>query len=281
MKVLRSFLFALLFLGLGSCTEEDLNNILNPGGLSDSEIAQGLREALVVGTDTSVAQLNRPGGYLNDLAVKILLPPALQQNIADLKATNINLGITSISGEQLYNGTTVFGITIPGLRSKEDELIEGINRAAEQAAGTAAPIFVNAITDISISDANDILFGGVDTAATAYLRQNTYGNLFNLYEPQMENALQQVKIGNTSVVDSYEDFVGDYNQLLNTSIPGFGSIASLAGLQPVGATDLSAYGTGKGLDGLFLKIAEEEEDIRRDPLARVSDLLARVFGQLD
>jgi hypothetical protein len=282
MRIIQFLLSAALLLSWGGCTEDQINQVINGGGdLTDAEIAAGLKEALVVGTDTSTATLSAQGGYLNDPVVKILLPASLQNSINNLKAQTINLGFITVTGADLYNGTTVLGITIPGLKSQEDRLIAGINQAAEQAAATAAPIFVNAIGDITIQDANNILFGGIDTAATAYLQNATYGSLYNQYEPRIDNALQSVTIGNTSVVDEYENFVSSYNNLLNTGFPGFGTVGSLMNLQTITATDLSAHGTAKGLDGLFLKISEEEKDIRENPLARVTNLLERIFSALD
>ena len=283
MKIFNFFAAAFLVLSTSSCTDENLNKVLDTigGELSDSEIAEGLKQALIVGTDTSTATLSAQGGYLNDPLVKILLPTAVQSSIDQFKAKQVNLGLLTVSGADIYDGINILGITIPGLKTKEDELIEGINRAAESAAATAAPVFVNAITDMTILDANNILFGGIDTAATSYLRGNTYSTLFNQYEPRIESALQSVTIGSTSVVDEYESFVNEYNSVLNTSIPGFGTLGSLMSLQTITATDLSVHGTNKGLDGLFLKIADEEKDIREDPLARVNSILERVFGALD
>lgn len=282
--MLRLHIWALalsLMLAVPACTEEQLNDLSGGNELSDSEIANGLRAALRVGTDTSTATLSKNGGYLDDPVVRILLPKALRNNIDSLRASTFNLGFTTVTGEQIYSGTTVLGVQINGLKSKEDDLVEGINHAAEKAAGEAGPIFKTAITGITIQDARDILFGGVDTAATAYLRRNTASSLYDLYEPKVDTALQQVKVGNTSVVQTYQNFVSDYNDLLNTGIPGFGTIGSLAGLQPVSVTDLSAYSTQRGLDGLYIKVAEEEKEIRENPLNRVTDILSRVFGQLD
>jgi hypothetical protein len=271
----------LLLLTAPACTEEQLNDLSGGNNLSDSEIADGLRAALRVGTDTSTATLSREGGYLDDPVVRILLPKGLRDNIDSLRASTFNLGFVTVTGEQIYSGTTVLGVQINGLKAQEDALVAGLNHAAEAAAGKAGPIFKTAISGITIQDARDILFGGVDTAATAYLRRNTASGLYDLYEPKVDTALQQVRVGNTSVVQSYQNFVADYNALLNRGIPGFGTIGSLAGLQPVAVTDLSAYGTQRGLDGLFIKVAEEEKEIRENPLDRVTDLLSRVFGQLD
>lgn len=275
-----AFISSLLF--NTSCTKDDLDKFLDTG-LSDSEIAEGLKEALKVGTDTSTSQLSKIDGYLKDQAVKILLPAEIRARIEEFKAASIDLGFTTVTGAQVYNQgftNSALGINIAPLKDKEDELVVGINRAAESAASIAGPIFIDAITGITIADARDILFGS-DTAATFYLRQRTYTSLFDEYEPKIDAALQSVKIGNTSVVDSYENYVSDYNNIINTSIPGFGTIGSIAGLKAIAASDLSAYSTGKGLDGLFLKISEEEADIRKDPLARVNDILQKVFGELD
>lgn len=264
-----------------SCEEGDLDNILN-SELSDEEIVEGLKEALKVGTDTSTATLAAEDGYYQDLAVKILLPAEIQTSIENFKAKSITYFNVTVTGEQLYNGyqNTLLGINIPGLKSKEEELLKGINRAAEDAASTAGPIFIDAITDITIQDGYNILFGGDSTAATTYLRSKTETVLFNKYEPKIENSLQAVKIGSNSVVQEYEDFVQSYNAILNTSI-GTSTVGQLAGVNTVAATDLSVHGTTKGLDGLFLKISEEEADIRQNPLARVNAILQKVFGELD
>jgi hypothetical protein len=281
MKKLFSLLSLSALLVFSSCEEDVLNDFLGNGTLSESEIADGLKSALSVGTDTSSAKLGAEDGYFQDPLVKLLLPIATQNAIETFKAKQFSVGFLTISGNTVYNGTSILGITIPGLKSKEDELILGINRAAEAAANQAAPIFIDAITDMSIADANDILFGGIDTAATAYLRNTSYNTLFTTYEPKIDNALQQVTVGGTSISKTYEDFVADYNGTLAIGIPGFGTLGSLMNLQSISVSDLSAYSTNKGLDGLFLKIAEEEQDIRTNPLARINDLLVKVFSLLD
>jgi len=281
MKKLISLLSLSIILIFSSCEEDSLNDFLGNSPLSESEIAEGLKSALSVGTDTSAAKLGANDGYHGDPAVKLLLPLATQSSLETFKSKQINVGFTSISGNTIYNGTSILGVTIPGLKFKEDELVLGINRAAEAAANEAAPIFIDAITAMSIADANDILFGGIDTAATAYLRGSSYTSLFNTYEPKIDNALQQVTVGGTSISQSYENFVADYNNTLAIGIPGFGTLGSLMNLQSISVSDLSAYSTNKGLDGLFLKIAEEEQDIRTDPLARINEILVRVFSLLD
>lgn len=281
---MKTFFLSLLLIGgallFSGC--ETTNDFLQDSELTDEEIVEGLKEALKVGTDTSTATLAKEDGYYQDLAVRILLPTELQTSIAGFRTKSITyLGVT-VTGEQLYNGYSnpLLGINIPGLKSKEQELVKGINRAAEDAAQNAGPIFIDAITDITIEDGFNILFGGDSTAATTYLRSKTEAALFSRYEPKIEASLQTVKIGNTSVVDEYEEFVQSYNDILTTGL-GNTTIGQLAGVNTVAAADLSVYSTNRGLDGLFLKVSEEESDIRNNPLARVNAILQKVFGELD
>ena len=280
-KTLIASCIALSCIALCSCEEDDIDNFLG-NTASDSTNSKGLKEALRVGTDTAVSQLAVDGGYFRDLTVKIFLPKQLENSINQFKAKQINvLGLGNLTGEQIYT-TGIPGFT-EALQDKEDNLILGINQAAETAANDAQPIFVDAITSMSILDANAILFGE-DTAATHFLRINTFLELYDAYEPKVDLALNSVQIGNKSVATRYESFVEDYNNVLNTSIPtGLSqkTIGELMNIKTVTVTDLSEHGTTKGLDGLFLKISEEEKSIREDPLARVTELLRRVFSKLD
>ncbi len=264
---MKKIIFALFiiggFLGFTSCTEEEINSFIGSDTTSHDNVA-GLKEALKVGTDTAVSRLNIDGGYFKNEAIKILLPSDLQNAITKLRSKSYNLGITSVSGESLYNLL---------LKNKEADLILGMNTAAEQAAAKAKPVFVNAITGMTISDATNILFGA-DTAATSYLKQNTYDGLFTSYDPIVDSALNSVKVGGKSVAATYEDLVASYNKI----VADYGSLLGLTAIQ---TSDLSSYATGKALNGLFKKVSEEETAIRKDPLARVNDLLQDVFGQLD
>ncbi len=270
---------ATLLLNTACETTDTVKDILNTN-LTDAEIVEGLKEALAVGTDTSTGILSLQDGYFADAAVKILLPDEMETTLANFKAKSFNVpALGTVTGQMLFDGVPALGIN--GLSQKQDDLILGLNRAAEHAATTAGPIFITAITDITIADGYNILFGGDDFAATNYLQSTTSNALVTAYDPIVENALQSVKIGNTSVADSYENFVQSYNDILNTNIPLLGSISSLISLNPVTATDLSVHGTQKALDGLFLKISEEESDIRNNPGARINDILTKVFGQLD
>lgn len=284
-STLLSVVFMLFF--LSSCDEDGVGGMMNDNqNASNSETANALKEALQVGTDTAVSTLAVSNGYFMDQAVKILLPEEIQDASQSLKDESVSIptgivGNITITGEQLYNGyqNENLGINFGSLAAIEDDLILGINRAAEEAANTAKPIFSDAITGMTISDANDILFG-TDTAATFYLKNNTSNQLFNNYEPKMDEALNTVQVSGNSVVELYEEYVSTYNEIVNTSAFGV-SFGDQMGLNAIGATDLSAYATNKALDGLFLKVGEEEKNIRENPIARVTELLEKVFSKLD
>ena len=279
---MKNFLLIGLFtlITISSCELiEDASDELN-----QANIAAGLKEALKVGTDTATSKLAITDGYFKDAAVKILLPTDLQNQIADFKAFEINLfGLGTVTGEQIYNsGIPALGIN--SLKSKEDDLILGINRAAETAASEAGPIFFSAITDITIADAEGILRGS-DSAATNYLRGKTFDALFLSFEPKINSAINNVKIGELSVEERFANFAVEYNKILNTSVPtgliSTATVGELANLNTIAQPDISTFATDRGLKGLFIKIKEEEKNIRENPLARVTELLKEVFGLLD
>lgn len=283
-----------LSLGFFSSCDEVVDELTQTN--DSSSIAQGLKEALKVGTDSAVSRLNVQDGYFRDAAVKILLPEQVNNALNAFREKSISLANPlstqffplpdiELTGADIYTqgfSNQLLGIDIKPLNSKEDELILGINRAAEAAAAEAKPIFVDAITGISIADANDILFGGVDDAATMYLNSNTRMGLVSSFDPKIENALNTVTLspGGPSVASKYESFVNDYNGILNTSVAGV-TLGSLMNINPIGVTDLSEHATDKALDGLFLKVADQEKQIRENPLARVTDILKDIFGKLD
>jgi hypothetical protein len=139
-----------------------------------------------------------------------------------------------------------------------DEFIATMNHAAEQAVPEAAAIFGDAIQQMSVEDARGILTGPED-AATQYFRTNTEAALTGKMRPIVEQATAR-----TGVTSAYKD--------MTATAGGLGSMVSSD------ATDLDGYVTGKTLDGLFLMIAEEEQKIRENPMARSTDLLKKVFG---
>jgi hypothetical protein len=140
-----------------------------------------------------------------------------------------------------------------------DDAILSLNRAAEDASKSAAPIFIEAIKNMSIQDALGIL-KGKDTAATAYLKTATTANLTKAFKPVIDSSLAKVD------ATKYWSIIFDkYNSLPTT----FNKVN----------TDLSGYATQKALAGIFYYVAEEEKKIRANPAARVSDILKKVFAK--
>ena len=234
MKVLQILLVTILFT---SCDPKDLSRILDTAGsavLSDADIANGLKEALNLGVDKSVKTLSSQDGYYNSI-YKILLPPEAQKVTSKLKS-------------------------IPGFTNLENEAIKKINKAAEDAASKAGPIFLNAIKQLTFSDVMNILMGDKD-AATQFLVRTTRQALYGEFKPVMVTSLN--KFG---ALDYYSDAVNTYNK-----IPFVDKVNS----------DLADYVTNKALDGLFDLVKQKELGIRSDFSQRTSDLLKKVFAKQD
>lgn len=211
--------------------------------LSNEEVIKGLKSALSVGTDTSISILGRTNGYFSDALIKLALPPEAQP---------------------IVNNIT----KIPGGQKLLNDAILAINRAAEDAAPQAKTIFVNAITGISIADGFNILNGG-NNAATTYLKNQTYNQLTDAFAPRIRTSLSKPLVLGISAESAYKSLIDGYNT------------ASLNGLlfQQIKQNSLATYTTQKALDGLFLKVANEEIKIRQDASHRINDILKRVFGK--
>ena len=145
-----------------------------------------------------------------------------------------------------------------GFGNQCDRLILSLNRAAEDAAGKAVPIFVNAITSMSITDALGILRGG-NNAATNFLKQMTTNALTQAFRPVIEQSL-----GKVDATRYWKDVFSIYNTLPIT--------------RNKVNTDLTGYVTERALNGLFVNVAQEEANIRTNPGARVNDIVRKVFG---
>lgn len=213
--------------------------------LTKEEVARGLKEALRVGADSALTNLNAVNGYYNDQLVKINLPPETDKIIQ-------------------------YASKVPGISDMIDDVVLQINRSAEDAAAQAMPIFKNAITSMTIEDAWGIL-RGENNAATQYLNEKTYNQLVNLYMPVMQKSLNKPIVGNVSAAKTWDELTTKWNKFAN----------SVAGrLLDVDAVDtqLDRYVTERALDGVFLKVEDREQDIRTKAEARVNDLLKRVFG---
>lgn len=235
---------------LSGCAE--LNKLLQsssmPAPLTESEVINGLKEALITGAKNSAGILSAENGYYGDMAVKILLPDEAKVIIDNISR-------------------------IPGGDKLVEDVVLRINRAAEDAAREVSPIFVNSITSMTINDAFNIL-NGPDNAATDYLRRTTYKDLYALYKPKIQASTEKKIIGNISTRDSWQALTGRWNTFAN-SVAG-----KIAGFKPVN-TDLDDHLTGKALSGMFLKVEQEEYKIRKEVSARISPILKRVFGSLD
>lgn len=248
-KALLPLTFSLLLL-LNSCAElmTVLNSAAGGAPLTEAEVVEGLKEALVTGARNSAQKLAQQNGYYGDEIIKIYLPE---------EASVIVENITKI----------------PGGQQLVDDVILRINRAAEDAAREVAPIFVNSIRQMTVRDAFDIL-RGENNAATQYLKQTTYDELFNLYSPRIQASVEKDLVGGISTQDSWDALTGQWNKFA-------GSLAGrLAGVHPV-ETNLGNYLTDRALDGMFVKVAAEELKIREDVNARVTPILRKVFGSLD
>lgn len=202
------------------------------GSLGDVKIGQGLKEALQVGTANAVSLTGRTDGYFRNEAIKILLPDKLQ--------------------------SLDRGLRLVGYGPQLDELVVGMNRAAEQASPAAKQIFWNAIGDMTIDDARHILDGG-KTAATDYFKGKTTTSLTTAFRPVVEKSMGQV-----GVTRQYQELLGRAR-----SIP----------FLDTEAFDLDRYVVGRALDGLFHVVGEQEAKIRTDPAARTTDLLREVFSR--
>jgi hypothetical protein len=149
-----------------------------------------------------------------------------------------------------------------GLSKQVTTFEETLNRAAEEATKKALPIFVNAIKNMSVSDGFTILKGG-DGAATKFLKSQTSNQLVIAFAPVVKEATTKVQL----------------TAYWNPIITRYNSAMTLSGGQKLDP-DLDAYITQKAIDGLFYLVETEENKIRKDPLARVSDILVKVFGSL-
>lgn len=144
-----------------------------------------------------------------------------------------------------------------GLGSEVDKFIVSLNRAAEDAAKESVPIFTSAIRSMTIKDALGIL-NGADTAATSYLKKTTNLPLYDAFFPVVEKTLDK-----NNATKYYSDLANAYNK-----------VPLVKKINP----DLKQYATQKAMDGLYHLIGEEEKKIRKDPVARVSQVLKNVFG---
>ena len=234
MKKLFTLSLILISITLGSC--DVINQAAGAAGvatgISNTEAGSGIKEALAQGIAKSVLQLNTTDGFFKDAIYKVLLPP---------DAKKIENTLRSL-----------------GFNSMVDKAILQINRGAEDAAGYAKPIFVDAIKSMTLNDAIGLIRNG-DTSATHFFREKTTDKLMAAFAPVIKSSLDK-----TEATKYYLEMVTKYNNLPIV----------FKKVNP----DLTGYVTERATGALFNLIAKEEVNIRTNLAARTSDLLKKVFG---
>ncbi len=197
----------------------------NAGYNTEEKLAAGIKEALIKGTDVAASQLSQEG------AMNMKLPKA---------------------ADPVTNTLRKFG-----LGSYVDQLETAMNRGAEKAVASGAPVFKNAINAMSVDDALGIIQGG-DTAATTYFRGETESSLRERFQPIVEDNLRQ-----TGFYDQYQTMLGAYDKLPLTNKPSL---------------DLESYVIDNSMNELYTRIGEQETLIRQNPMQQGSALIGTVFG---
>jgi hypothetical protein len=226
----KLFLITALCGMLSGC--DVLSKLPTVGGVTEGEAAEGIKEALGQGLVKAVLQLNREDGFFKDAFYKILMPPdakKIENTLRDL-----------------------------GMGKMVDKAVLQINRAAEDAAGFAKPIFVDAIKSMTISDAIGLVRNG-DTSATHFFRMKTTDKLIAAFMPVIKGSLDKL-----NATKYYADVINTYNNFPTT----------FKKINP----DLPSFVTGRATDALFDLVAKEEKNIRENLAARTSELLRKVFG---
>ncbi|EAZ95947.1 hypothetical protein FBBAL38_00970 [Flavobacteria bacterium BAL38] len=231
MKKITLGLIAFALFGCGELQQSVAQGSL---GLGQLDISNGLKEALDKGIEKQVSKLTATDGFYKNEAVKILLPDELQK--VDQKLRQM------------------------GLSSLADEGIKVLNRAAEDAVKEATPIFVDAVKQMSFTDAKNILMGN-ESSATTYLQNTTSSSLYSKFNPVIKNSFS--KVGADKV---WSKIISKYN-----------SLPFVKKVNP----DLTDYTTNKAMEGVFKMIAIEEKEIRTNLGSRSSNLLKNVFALQD
>ncbi len=201
------------------------------GALTNGEAVNGLKEALKQGANKSASSASQTDGFYKNPAIFIPFPPAAQK----VKDNALKVGLSA----------------------QVTKFEETLNRAAEEAAKSAAPVFINAITSMTLGDGLGILRGS-DTAATNYLRTKCTDSLMFRFRPIVNNATKKVEL-----TKYWTPLATAYNK-----------IPLVTPINP----DLDAYVCERAISGLFKLVGDEEKNIRTNPLARTSDILKKVFG---
>jgi hypothetical protein len=228
--VKKIWMIFLLSVFIVSC--DTLSNLPQTTTVTQAEAAQAVREALDQGTGKGIGVLNKPDGFFGNETYKLFLPP---------DALRIENTLRQV-----------------GFASLVDRTILQINRAAEDAVGFARPIFLDAIREMTIADAINIVQGPRD-AATQYFRDRTTEKLTAAFLPVIKSSLEKFE-----ATKHYDNLITTYNNFPTT----------INKINP----DLPSYVATKAVAALFDQIAQEEVNVRNNPVARTTDILKRVFG---
>jgi len=232
-----AFLFGIAVLPATAEAQIKLPKILSKSsssGVSEDEAGQGIKEALTQGVANAVLNLNKTDGFFGSQVYKMFLPPDAQKIEKTLRSA--------------------------GMGAQMDKAILAINRGAEDAVGFAKPIFVDAIKEMTVTDALKIVTGS-NNAATEYFKQKTTDKLVAAFSPSVQTSLDKVE-----ATKYYGDIVNTYNKFPTT----------IKKVNP----DLTSYVVGKAVDALFYQVAKEEANIRANPMGQASALLQKVFGSV-
>ncbi len=234
-SIFAAILISLLVIPGQAFSQFKLPKILtknSASGITENEAGQGIKEALAQGVTNAVLNLNKTDGFFGSDIYKMLLPPDAKKIETTLRRM--------------------------GMGAQVDKAILSINRGAEDAVAYAKPIFLDAIKEMTLTDALNIVKGNKD-AATQYFKQKTSAKLTAAFSPSVKSSLDKVE-----ATKYYGDMVTTYNKLpttFNKANP-----------------DLPSYVVGKAVDALFDQVAKEEANIRANPAARATDILKKVFG---
>jgi hypothetical protein len=209
-----------------------LPKIAGGSAVTEAEAGQGIKEALTQGVTNAVLNLNKTDGFFGSEIYKMLLPPDAKKIESTLRSA--------------------------GMGAEVDKAILAINRGAEDAVAYAKPIFVDAIKEMTLTDALNIVKGSND-AATQYFKQKTSEKLIAAFTPSVKSSLDKV-----DATKYYDDIVNTYNKFPTT----------FKKVNP----DLTSFVVGKAVDALFDQVAKEEANIRANPMARTTEILKKVFG---
>ena len=201
-------------------------------GVTENEAGQGIKEALLKGVTSAVLNLNKTDGFFGSDIYKMLLPP------------------DAVKAEKTLRSI--------GMGAQVDKAILSINRGAEDAVAFAKPIFIDAVKEMTLTDALNIIKGS-NNAATNYFKEKTKQKLITAFTPSVKISLDKV-----DATKYYADIVTTYNKIPTT----------FTKVDP----NLTGFVVGKAVDALFDQVAKEEANIRANPLARTSDILKKVFG---